>query len=255
VSRVYWLLFFLSFCNTLSAQSDDSTLVETNDTVTTASDYDNIVLHAQPDSTVITDRQFNNSVVAKLKADTNLQYKEPPTVAESLWDRLLAWIVGLFRELIDKSLNTSWGNVIVYLIALSVAIVLVMVALKINAFKILFSAEGKSAIGPTVLDENIHEMDFEKLIKEAIESNDLRKAVRLIFLFSLKILSDKQYIRWESGKTNRDYVNELNLPEIQSGFNELNFYFEYTWYGNFNITKDTFAKMQNTFASWRDNVK
>jgi hypothetical protein len=106
-----------------------------------------------------------------------------------------------------------------------------------------------------VLDEYIHEMDFDKLIQEAIAQQDYREGIRLLFLKSLKMLADKNSIHWEQGKTNHDYVSELQATEIKTGFNQLNFYFEYAWYGNFLINRDMFQRVQQVFTVWREKVR
>ena len=54
-----------------------------------------------------------------------------------------------------------------------------------------------------------------------------------LFLYSLKLLSDKHHLDWRPGKTNHDYLDELGDGELKTGFNELSFYFDYAWYGDF----------------------
>ena len=88
----------------------------------------------------------------------------------------------------------------------------------------------------------------------SVEKNDYRLGVRLVFLYALKTLSDKGLIQWDQGKTNHDYLNELRVTELQKGFNELNFYFEYAWYGNFNITPNVFSHVRRIFEEWKRSV-
>jgi len=97
-------------------------------------------------------------------------------------------------------------------------------------------------------------MDFEKLIQEATEKNEFRLATRLIFLHALKLLSDKHLIEFNPGKTNHDYVEELMTPDLKTGLNELSFYFDYAWYGNFSISDIQFQRIKNTFAEWRSKM-
>ncbi|HCM77624.1 MAG TPA: DUF4129 domain-containing protein, partial [Cytophagales bacterium] len=65
-----------------------------------------------------------------------------------------------------------------------------------------------------------------------------RNGIRLIFLYALKMLADKQYIQWQAGKTNHDYSDELGAGELKTNYNQLSRYFEYAWYGNFLIEED-----------------
>jgi hypothetical protein len=257
------LIFFLFSAILAFGQDGDSVTTQLADTVAVEAEgasesddeesYEDIHYRAAPDSLIIQKRSFNEEKVDRLKSDPDLDYKQPPTVAESLWDRFWAWIGQLLDGMFDQAVNTNWGRVIVYIVGLALFIVLIMLILKVNAFKILYSGEGK-AQKYQVLDENIHEMDFEKLIAEAIDQQDYRKGIRLLFLYALKLLADKHLIHWEPGKTNHDYVGELSKIELRTGLNELSFYFDYAWYGNFKINHEAFSKVQNTFETWKTKI-
>jgi hypothetical protein len=129
-----------------------------------------------------------------------------------------------------------------------------MAVLKVDAFRILTKGDG-SAVTKGVFHENIHEMDFDALIKEAVANGDYRNAVRLVFLQSLKLLSDKQHINWQAGKTNHDYLNEVQTPDVKKGLGQLSYYFDYAWYGGFAISEIQFARVKTIFDSWRSTIK
>ena len=112
-----------------------------------------------------------------------------------------------------------------------------------------------SAVKYAVLEENIHEMDFDKLVQEALSKKEFRLAIRLTFLHGLKLLSDRQHIYWEPGKTNHDYLDELKAPELKSDFAKLNYYFEWAWYGNFKVSQDTFNHVKDLFNHWKTKIR
>ena len=199
-------------------------------------------------------RKFSPAEIKKLKSDPDLNYQQPPTVAESLWDRIKQWINWFFSSLFEKATTTDLGRVIMFTLAGFLLIVVIMMLLKVNAFKVLYSGADQARQPYQVFHENIHEMNFEKLIQEAIEKKELRLATRLIFLYALKLLSDKHLIEFNAGKTNHEYVEELASSELKTGLNELSFYFDYVWYGNFPINEKQFQKIQNTFAEWRTSM-
>jgi hypothetical protein len=124
----------------------------------------------------------------------------------------------------------------------------------VNAFKVFYSGADRASQDYKIFHENIHEMDFEKLIQEAVNKNEFRAATRLVFLHALKLLSDKHLIDFSPGKTNHDYVEELKPGELKSGLNELSFYFDYAWYGNFDVTQSQFQKIISVFNAWRARV-
>lgn len=260
MKRILLIFFLVALCVCASAQENDSILegeYVTFDSISYDDEDGNsesvFTFSADADSLQVEKKLFDKQKLQQLKADPDLDYKMPPTVAESLWDRFWAWVADMIDGMFDKAFNTNWGRIIVYVIGLILLIVLIMLILKVNAFKVFYSGEG-SAQKYQVLDENIHEMDFDKLIQEAMEKQDYRRGIRLLFLYALKLLSDKNLIQWELGKTNHDYVRELGKQELKSGLNELSYYFDYAWYGNFKVSRDTFIKVQSTFTNWKSQL-
>lgn len=257
--RLYFLLYFFFSVLLSYAQNSDSTFIEKLDSLRTdtahfsQTEYDDLVYKALPDSSPVVKRSFSAEKIKTLKDDPDLNYKVAPTVGESLWERFLLWLSQILDEIFRGAVNTNWGRVTVYILGFALLIVLIMMMLKVNAFKVLYSGQGTTQ-KYQVLDENIHEMDFDQLIQDAITRQDYRKGIRLLFLYALKLLSDKHLIYWKSGKTNHEYVSELHKSELKSGFNELSFYFDYAWYGNFKISQETFQKVHETFADWKNKL-
>jgi hypothetical protein len=247
VKRIF-LLFAILFSISLS-WSQDSTSIQTGFAEERQKEFS-----APNDSSIIQKKSFGNDQIEKLKADPNFNYKQAPTVAESLWDRFWAWIGQLLNSLFQNATTTNLGRGLVYLIGIAVIIFIVMMLLKVDALKVFYSGADKGKTDYKVFHENIHEMDFEKLIREAADKGEYRLGVRLIFLYALKTLSDKQLIEWHAGKTNHDYVEELNVKDLKTGLNELSFYFDYAWYGGFTIDRNIFFKVESIFKSWKTKV-
>lgn len=214
-------------------------------------------LHAQetdtllPDSSRVEVRQMDTEVLTTLKADPDLDYGRSPS-AINLWERFQRWLNSLINSLIGAAVSANWFNIL--LIILSV-VALIYVILRLMKVNVNMFYTGKQAATPYgVLDEDIHAMDFDKLIQEALQLNEYRLAIRLLFLKSLKLLADKHHILWQPGKTNHDYLNELSAQNLKTGFNELNFYFEYAWYGNFTINEALYKKVDTLYNDWKTNV-
>ena len=253
--KVLRIIIFLSlFSITSKGQVADSTIVSNaeNEVKGILIEEDDFIGAA--DTISITQRKFSEEEIEKLKSDTDLNYEQPPTVVETLWDRFKQWLGWLFASLFDTASTTGIGKILLYIMAAVVIIIVIMTFLKVNAFKVFYSGADQAKQNYSVFHENIHEMDFDKLIHEAVEKGQLRHATRLVFLFALKILSDKHLIDFNPGKTNHDYVEELSSPELKTGLNELSFYFDYAWYGNFSITEAQFNKIRTVFNEWRSKV-
>jgi len=243
------LMMLLSFC--VSAQEADSLGISADSTV---SAYESQPASTAPaDTTTVTARDFNDQKLNELKADPELQYGVEPTVAESLWQRFLRWIGRLIESLLESSTTTNWGKLFAYAFLLISLIAIILMILKVNAYRI-FYGDAALPISHQAIDENIHEMDFDRLIHDALAKQDYRLGVRLLFLFALKMLSDKNHIHWMQGKTNHDYLNELSAGDVKKGFSELNYFFEYAWYGNFLVTDGMYARVKQTFDEWRRSI-
>jgi len=233
------------------AQTDDAPYDSMNFSF---AEEETIEYHASHDTLAIEARYFADQKISELKSNPDFDYKEPPTVAESLWDRFLQWIGQFFRALFEGATSTNWGRVFIYAAAFVGFMIIILMILRVNAFRIFYSGADRGTITPSLFHENIHEMDFDKLIQEALDNKKYREGIRLIFLHSLKILTDKQFIRWQPGKTNHDYVAELNSGELKTNLNELSFYFDYAWYGNFQIKEEAFTKTQELFHSLKQKT-
>jgi len=171
-----------------------------------------------------------------------------------MWDKFKQWLAEVIADLFRGAATTNMGSMIVYLLGGALLIYLTMTLLRVNAFRVLFSHGDISNSSYNVLNENIHEMDFEKLISEAVTNKDYRLGTRLIFLSALKTLADKHLLDWHPGKTNHDYMAELKRPDLKEGFNHLSLYFDYAWYGNFEVSLDIFQRMQGIFHNWRNQI-
>jgi len=203
------------------------------------------------DSSTVEKRMFEQQKLLELKADPLLIYTESPA-AISLWERFKIWLKSLINSLIGAAITVDWVNMLIIILA---AVALIYVFLKLLKVNVNMFYTGKQPATPHgVLDEDIHAMDFDKLIQEALQRNEYRLAIRLLFLKSLKLLADKHHILWQPGKTNHDYLNELSAQNLKTGFNELNFYFEYAWYGNFTINETLYKKVDALYNDWKTNV-
>lgn len=237
--RLVLLLTFMCFCRLCLGQESpgDSAVV------------------LPPDKTEIRERHFDTQKLEEFREDPDLQYKSPATVAETLWDRLMEWIGDLIRSIFSGVVNTDWGNVFLYLLGIAVLTVIVMTLLKVNAFRVFTRGAEGGLARPAGITENIHEMNFERLLSEALEKKEFRLAIRLTFLHALKLLSDNQHLDWRPGKTNHDYLEELGRPELRKGFNELSFYFDYTWYGEFAVSEDLYQRVHGIFSELKERAK
>lgn len=207
----------------------------------------------QYDSSSIEWRKFEQEKIEEYKADGDYDYGNRPIPRLSLWERFERWLSELISRLFYMDATTPFGKILVYL---AVIAIIVYASLKLFNVKLrnTFYSSSDRDVAYNVHSENIHEMDFDSLIREATANREYKNAIRLIYLAALKQLSDQQFIHWQAGKTNHEYMLEITREDLKRGFGKLSYYFEYAWYGDFPISETQFARVHELFNDWRKAV-
>ncbi len=208
----------------------------------------------QYDESSVEWRQFDQEKIKEHKADDDYDYGNRPVPGKSLWQRFLAWLQRILSKIFYMGTETPFGKILIYILLAAIIIYALLKIFKVDVRRIFYSSTDRGVMDYDVHHENIHEMDFDTLIKEAIENKAYRNAIRLVYLYSLKHLSDRQFIQWQPGKTNHEYMDEISEVDLKSKFGQLSYYFEYAWYGDFPISEGQFENVNSLFTSWKDQL-
>lgn len=210
--------------------------------------------HLKRDTSPVVVRSFDYNELQELKKDKDFQYNSVPEPSKSLWERFWDWVWWRVHEVMrtKSGRKTVWTVLIAAGIAAIVFFVIKVMGMSDGG---LFARAGGSGLPYTAGAEDINSISFEDAIKEAIENGNFRLATRLLYLQSLKLLSDKGYIQWHFNKTNSDYILEVNGRPWQSLFKRLTYSFEYTWYGEMNLANDEFRHLQVQFQQFNNQVQ
>lgn len=202
------------------------------------------------DTLEINQRKFSPHYKEKY-TDSDFVYSYERRSEKSGWDRFLEMI----RNFFSIDFNPSIGSVntliqvlklIAYLGILAIVILLVRYII-LNDVHLLFSKNPKKSVNIHDLENNIHEVDFDLLINDAVERKQHRFAIRYHFLRLLKAMSEKQIIDWHPDKTNREYLHEISSQQLKEDFDYLTYVYENIWYGEFEITEESFGKIAQKF--------
>ena len=169
-----------------------------------------------------------------------------------------------FKEAVARFLNKLFGNAIGRISANTISTIFYCIAGLIILFvihlivKAVMNKEGKWVFGRSSdtkiidysdIEQNIHNVNFEKLIQEALAQGNTRLAIRFHYLWLLKKMTDKNIIEWDIEKTNSDYSYEIKNEKLKNDFDYLSYLYNYTWYGEFELTEDTFSKTRKSFET------
>jgi hypothetical protein len=96
--------------------------------------------------------------------------------------------------------------------------------------------------------------ELQRLLKEALDKNDYRAAVRIYYLFILRDISKKKWIKWEREKTNMHYLREMSGRPEYYDFDKTVGYFEIVWYGKRDVTGEQFTLIKPDFTNLLDKL-
>ncbi len=167
---------------------------------------------------------------------------------EWLFRKFFEWLGDIFGK---GRVEDAWVYIKIGLIIFALYFVLTKI-FKIGIFNI-FSKKNKKAANQVMMhnwQEDIHELDFDKKITDALQQKHYREAIRLRFLKILKLLTDNDFIHWSIEKTNRDYLSELTQNRLYQPFNDIVLIFDYIWYGEYEIkNQDEYLKFERQFTA------
>ena len=252
--RTACLLFSMMICRLCFAGPDTSAVHLKTKLV-----LNNTVLHLKPKAVLVLDT--TTVAVRKLDGVALKAYRQRPefTYAEgftgpSLWTRFWRWFWD-WLDLRGKNAGkaTWFWRILKYLFIVGGPAALVFLILRLSGINMLglFRKKAYSPLAYTTAQENIHEIDFEAGIDKAVADKNYRLAVRLLYLRSLKQLSDSGLINWQINKTNTDYIGELTDTEQRAAFQQLTLQFEYAWYGDFSINGNSYQRISQLFGSFK----
>lgn len=105
----------------------------------------------------------------------------------------------------------------------------------------LFVRSGKGKqVEYDVTDDNIYGVDFDKEIEKAMKRNDFREVLRLVYLQTLRLLSDNHLLDWQPFKTPTQYTLEWRNADFQL----MTHLFIRVRYGKFEASQNMVAQMR-----------
>lgn len=242
------IILFLSETVPLISKCQDSTQFNTQDTDSSAAIHKDTLQYfdeitRQP---IFYERKLHDSTIKKIKEDEAYWYadkiqakqKQPEPVNNNnsllskQWFRTLIWIL---------MIGSFIAVVLWYLIAGNVHI------FRKPSAKIETDEE-------QIEEENIFSINYDKEIQSAIQLKDYRLAIRLLYLNSLKTLSDYGKIAYKTGKTNTDYLFQLSGSPFYKGFFTITRAFDYVWYGKFQLSESEFNNVHQQFNHFNELI-
>ncbi|WP_290702030.1 hypothetical protein [Lacinutrix sp.] len=149
---------------------------------------------------------------------------------------------------------SAFGGFMSYVFPFLLGIIIVLIILKTflgtdSGFWNFKKSAKKVAEKLVYEDEDIHETDFDRYLKKAINDKNFRLATRYYYLALLKNLTDLKTIEYHKDKTNTEYLFEIENKNLRSQFSEVSYIYSYVWYGEFPIDAFAFKTVEKKYKS------
>ncbi|MDB5197335.1 MAG: hypothetical protein JWP88_1706 [Flaviaesturariibacter sp.] len=239
------LVCLLCFPAITDAQAIDSAVIDPYDTVEEdTANYFNPVFNA--DRQPVSQRHVRGEALQKLRSDKDFWYvnttpeKPKEQKSGSFWNTLL---------------KNQWFSILLWVIIISGfigAIIWFLIASDVRLFRKrpkLIGTEEESQE-----TENIYTIAYEAEIEKAIIAHNYRLAIRLLYLQTLKELSEKELIQYKLGRTNSDYLLQLYGQSLYDPFFKITRQFEYAWYGGFAVSESAFQSVRQNFIHFQSRI-
>ena len=194
---------------------------------------DTAVLRSVPDSVI---RRFKNDKDFAYANDAAYWAKQPvdKNNDKNFLDYLWAFI-------------TSKGvRIFVYLLIAAVLLFALYRIVVDNKLYLFYSAPKKLNIGETT-EADLQNENIDENIEQAMQAMDYRLAVRWMHLKALRLLNEKELIRFHAQGTNQEYLTQLSSHKEAKNFQYLTHVYDYAWYGGFTLTQQQAETMQQNF--------
>ena len=164
---------------------------------------------------------------------------------QSVFKKFFGWLQDIFG--IDIDVNYKVLEYIVYALLGIGTLFLLIRFLMQTPISSVFKSESRTIDSIHFTEEALTETNFDKLTKKALKKENYRLATRYLYLKSLQQLSKKEIIKWNFDKTNSEYINEIKNTNTKDLFKRASYIYDYVWYGEFTIDKDSFNQNQELF--------
>jgi hypothetical protein len=206
------------------------------------------------DSSEVNVRTIDTQTLQELTSEEVFAYNEVAENPETLWSRIQRWIF----QTLQWIFGTPWASVAIRFIFFTifglVLIALVNQLLGGNLTSSFSKKNAKQSISLNVAESEITKTDYDTLLRDALNANLYRDAVRILYLKALQQLNENKLIVWKPDKTNHDYLRELGSHPSRNFFDKLTTYYEYVEYGDFKIEKSGFETVQNVYHKFQDQA-
>lgn len=206
--------------------------------------------------------EFDDTHLEEYRQQDAYNYQEN-TEEDSWWVRFKKWLNHKYNQFVSWLFGSYDANgllaffirIFPYLIILAVLALIIWLFTRLNPGAKILARPGVSKVLLTEEEELVKNEDLHSLIKQAVLEENYRFAVRYQYLLSLKLLDEHRFIQYEFQKTNKEYLQEISETHLQQLFAEVTKFYEFIWYGNFDVSSADYRIAANGFSKIENELK
>ena len=237
------MVWGLLLCCHASAQTTDTATVMVKDSAV-ASD----TTPAPPKPAVL--RELPDTFVSRLKNEQAFAYANDPAYWQRPKQQQEPENEGWFSRLLGSKafeyfLLVLFGGVLIY------AIVRIVTD---NNLAVFYRSAKRKAGGSIKQEGASEEEDLDERLRQLILAGSYQQAVRYMYLKSLRLLNDRQLIRYHPDATNYEYLRQLGSTPQGAPFKDLTSIYERVVYGEFPVGDQLFQRLHQYFEDFYKTV-
>ncbi|MBQ9646075.1 MAG: DUF4129 domain-containing protein [Prevotella sp.] len=184
--------------------------------------------------------QLDTALINTWRDDPRYDYdRELTGGSQNLLEWLSRCISDWLGERLGMIIDSKVTNIV--LVCLGVVLILLFAWLVMRRRHAVVGGAGETGMLNYELEEDtIYGIDFAADLAQMVAEGNWRQAIRLVYLHTLKQLSDAGRIDWQPSKTPAQYVGEVGSEP----FAALSRHFVRVRYGNFGADEQLFHEMQ-----------
>lgn len=187
----------------------------------------------------------------RFRADPDFAYDRELPPSPSFWDVVWHWISEQIIRPFFEATSETTRSVLFY--GLLAALLLFALYKLFGADRQgVFRRKDRATLDAVLAEEGLAAVDLAALTEQAVRDGRFREAVRLLYLRTLRLLSERGRIRWALDKTNREYAAELRGSDLEGPFVTVTRLFDRAWYGHLPVDAADVEAARSQFQRFRD---
>lgn len=199
-------------------------------------------------------KQMDAKFIDSVKNERAFQYDKHEMRGLSAWDRFWRWVGYQINQLFEREGYAMGFKIFVWTLAIVITCFAIVKLVGMEKINFWIRGHQSQLTAGDINEENIYGIDFDQAIADAEGRYAYREAVRWLYLKSLRVLADNNLINWKINKTNIDYATELSAGSHYKDFQQLTRYYEFAWYGEFDLNQQDYQKVSQSFIRFNKTV-